>query len=392
LFGSQALETAIGLTVMFFVLATAASAVTESISRIMQKRAKDLEGIIREMFTKRADDKEKRRDRVTAVKANRQQAETFMNLFKDTSIWQGAESAAGHTLLLKKKVGNSYLSARSFAEAVHEVVKTKPVDEVADALKLVPSLEKRLTVLVDEAKRGILDVKAGLESWFDETMSRAEGAYKRWAALVLFVVGLAFAVLGNASSTDVARGLWQDPATRAAVAEAAGNLQADSTDDITSVAEATLKLGEIGLPVGWDVSESDDVMGEDHTKANNGLVSFFQHSKPWEAAITILGWFLTALLVMLGGPFWFDLLTRLVALRSAGKKPPTADEDGTSATALALAAATVKSPTPGSGTRAALTSQARAEYEQELNPLRDLLTKITELREEAERNAAGAAP
>jgi hypothetical protein len=36
-----------------------------------------------------------------------------------------------------------------------------------------------------------------------------------------------------------------------------------------------------------------------------------------------LGWLITALAVSLGGPFWFELLNRLVDMRGAGKKPPS---------------------------------------------------------------------
>jgi hypothetical protein len=292
----------------------------------MKKRSNDLEETIIEMLTERGADAAESRlqSRRQGVKARQRESQAFMDLFKGTSVWQAAEAAAGRSLILRKKVGNSYLSAKSFAEAISEVLAS---DATADLIKTVPSLEKRLRVLADEAKRGLIDVKAGLESWFDETMSRAEGAYKRWASLVLFLVGLTFAVLGNASTADVARNLWQDTATRAAVAEAATTLTEDGVDKsgldadkdgIITVAEANDKLGEFSLPVGWDVSQADD------DPANDGLIAFFKQSSFWGAALTIVGWVLTALLVMLGGPFWFDLLIRLVALRGAGPKPPTA--------------------------------------------------------------------
>ncbi|MCZ6661544.1 MAG: hypothetical protein O6951_01275, partial [Actinobacteria bacterium] len=49
-----------------------------------------------------------------------------------------------------------------------------------------------------------------------------------------------------------------------------------------------------------------------------------------------LGWIITILLVSLGAPFWYGALTQLVSMRSAGSKPPTADKDDTSVTALLL--------------------------------------------------------
>ena len=50
MFGSQALETAIGLALMFFVIATASSAVVEFVSRLMGKRSADLEKTIKHML------------------------------------------------------------------------------------------------------------------------------------------------------------------------------------------------------------------------------------------------------------------------------------------------------------------------------------------------------
>jgi len=49
MFGSQAIEVAIGLVLAFFLLATAASAVVEVISALYQKRAKDLEAALNRM-------------------------------------------------------------------------------------------------------------------------------------------------------------------------------------------------------------------------------------------------------------------------------------------------------------------------------------------------------
>lgn len=46
----------------------------------------------------------------------------------------------------------------------------------------------------------------------------------------------------------------------------------------------------------------------------------------WE---TFAGWLITALAISLGAPFWFDLLNKLVQLRSSGKKPDEASSKPT---------------------------------------------------------------
>jgi hypothetical protein len=50
MFDSQALETVIGLVLMFFIVSLGASSITEIFSRLFQKRAKDLEDAIGAML------------------------------------------------------------------------------------------------------------------------------------------------------------------------------------------------------------------------------------------------------------------------------------------------------------------------------------------------------
>jgi hypothetical protein len=75
----------------------------------------------------------------------------------------------------------------------------------------------------------------------------------------------------------------------------------------------------------------------------------------------LLGWIVTGLLVTLGAPFWFNLLTQLTSLRSTGAKPPPAAQDGASATSLqqdltsaapAVFAVRPPAPEPGPGVEA----------------------------------------
>jgi hypothetical protein len=179
------------------------------------------------------------------------------------------------------------------------------------------NLQKRLRPLALEARGDLISIKSGLERWFDETMQRTEGAYKRWATSVLFVVGLLLAVGGNVSTVHVAEQLWQSPVTRQAVVDAASKVvsQGSPPSQLNNVAATTNQLQVLSLPIGWDQTQRGS------------------------RTATFAGWLLTALLIMLGGPFWYDLLTRLVPLRSSGTKPPEAADDPASATRAGLASA-----------------------------------------------------
>ena len=53
----------------------------------------------------------------------------------------------------------------------------------------------------------------------------------------------------------------------------------------------------------------------------------------------VLGWGMTAVLVMVGAPFWFELLERLITFKSGGSggQPARADQDPAAATPRVLA-------------------------------------------------------
>lgn len=84
---------------------------------------------------------------------------------------------------------------------------------------------------------------------------------------------------------------------------------------ITDVASVTDQLAELHFPIGWTDAKVNDPL--------------------WWLA-HVLGWLITAGLIMLGAPFWFDLLGKLVPLRSSGQAPAKAADDKTSATGQLL--------------------------------------------------------
>src|SRR4051812_14424108 len=189
MFGSQALETAIGLAMMFVIIASAASMMAEIISRVFKKPARDLESAIVGMLGKSPNP-----EKSTASGLERD-FETSAALFKNTSVYRASSRAAGKAA--DKVRMPSYLSAKAFADATVEML--TDVDKAGTAVlrgldELPGNLRDRLRPLVREAGMDVVKFKAGLERWFDDTMGRAEGAYKRWTTLVLFLIGLTIAV------------------------------------------------------------------------------------------------------------------------------------------------------------------------------------------------------
>ncbi|MEV0291830.1 hypothetical protein AB0H36_47565 [Kribbella sp. NPDC050820] len=301
MFGSQALETAIGLALMFFVIATAASMITETIAQVFSTRAKNLKSTIGALLA--------------GVAADETHLSEAVESFKGTAVYDAAKAGAGRRLGRVRR-DPSYLSAKAFADGALELLKRD--GRLVDLEHWPAGLRKLLEPIVTEVGADLVSIKASLERTFDEAMERTQGAYKRWATAVLFVIGLIIAVAGNVSTIDVASNLWRDSVTRQAVVDAAGQVAADGSTqtEITNVAQATDELEQLGLPLGWTQA------------AQNEWTNGFGLAE----VTAVGGWLLTAVLVMMGAPFWFDLLTKLVTLRSSGAKPPTAPADPLSAT------------------------------------------------------------
>lgn len=295
MFGSQALDTAVGLVLMLFILATAASSILELMNRIGRKRSRNLEHAIGTLLGGSGN--------------GGADARAALDAFRRTSVYAGAISAAGRS-------GPAYLSAKSFADATLELAaRTGESTE-----RVLPrQLNDRIAVLLQEASNDALELRAGLERWFDEAMGRLSDAYRKQAILTLGVLGFLLAAVSNASTPDVVARLWNGPVTRESVVSAAQNVgQGRDASALADVARTTDALAQLSVPVGW-------VGG-----VPSGAGWWLGH---------LLGWALTAVLVMVGAPFWFDLLGRLVSFRSGGSggQPPRADQDPAAATPRVLA-------------------------------------------------------
>jgi hypothetical protein len=299
-----ALEVAIGLAVLFFVVALASSSIVEIIGTAFKLRAKGLETTVRNML-------------------GEGDAEVATRFIESRVVHALREAEVAWTILGRPKRSRtikieeerklpSQLPARAFAEGLVAVLtEVKQTAGNADDLfaRLPVQLRERIQPMLDETGADLVALKARLEQWFDDSMHRLEDMYQKWSKKILFLVGLALTIMLNASALHIADRLWSNSAERAAVVAAVDdlvtdfdtvvpptgtqNLPTEPAQSFSEVADSIGQLDVIGVPLGWA-----DV----------------QFSASW-IALSALGWLVTALLVRLGAPFWYDILARLFALR-----------------------------------------------------------------------------
>jgi hypothetical protein len=217
----------------------------------------------------------------------------------------------------------SYIPSRSFAlalmdiaarGAVTDAVSSRPDAGVvslegvrANILNIGnPAVQRVLLTAIDSAQNDFDKAVANIQAWFDGSMDRVSGWYKRSTQWMLFGIGLILAVGWNINTLTIADQLFHDTALRAAIVARA---EAASEAGTVPVSADMDVLREMNLPLGWDDPTARDVGW-------------------WQM---VLGWLITAIAATLGAPFWFDVLNKIMVIRSTvkphEKSPEEASED-----------------------------------------------------------------
>lgn len=185
-------------------------------------------------------------------------------------------------------------------------------------------------------------LQINIETWFNDTMDRLSGWYKRKAQLTAFFIGAAAALLLNIDTIQITTQLWKEPALREAISANAEIImqqyqQAYPTGEGDPIsALQTAQDQYIGLPVGWSLNVVQ--LNPEETCSFSpgpgqvfGIIWNQECRRPFGATSSTNGlWWMFAKLVGIimtgmasaqGSSFWFDIFMKIVNVRSAGIKP-----------------------------------------------------------------------
>lgn len=250
----------------------------------------------------------------------------------------------------------SYLPSGVFADSLLHLLRSGGLrkGEVGrdDAMAVLiedvqqPELRTTLQALHDSALDSGIPFRLRLQQWFDDTMERASGWYKRLAHVVLFLVGFIMAIWLNVDALHIAGALSVNGDLRKTIATKAADFASTqiakgasmavapsaplpggspaSAEDLNARLEVQMQayntavsnLDALGLPIRWGKNEKLYVM-----------------SNPVGA---VFGWLLSALAAAMGANFWFSILGGLLKMRLAGSKPEPASSAPMVATSTAL--------------------------------------------------------
>lgn len=320
MFGSEILDVAIGLIFMFLLLSLVCSSIKEAFETVLKFRARDLARGLREMFGDKdgtgfvaalyrhplidglyiGDYSPKKASNLPSYIPSRLFALTVMDLLKPASAHSTA-GAADATVAASDGMANAGEGLSGLRSAV--------------SLSENATVKRALLPLIDAAGNDALRARQNIEDWFNGSMDRVSGWYKRRTQIIIGSVALLVALLMNVDTVSIARYLSTSQTARSVIVarlNESTKVEAPTTYQLTDPIGWLERQG--GVPVGWLFDPEPGQTLQDY-------------ARDWRRPpITFGGWLLklagiafTAFAITLGAPFWFDVLNKFMVIRSTVK-------------------------------------------------------------------------
>ena len=261
MFGSEILDVALGLIVVYLLLSFFATALREAVERGVRARAVHLERGIRELL----DDPDG-----TGI------AKEFYEHPLIYSLYLGGYSSK----TTRRQGANlpAYVAPSKFATAALDMLARGPasaptaatntaVDMSPDALRervkrfRSPRLQHLLLMAIDRSNGDVAKLQHYIEEWFNSAMDNVSGVYKRYTQYWLFAIWLALPVSLNVNTITVANYVSRNKAARESIVKRAEAIAQDSalrrtSTDTADICKRYHELVALDLPIGWSRSPS----------------------------------------------------------------------------------------------------------------------------------------
>ena len=344
MFDSQALEVAIGLVLVFLLVSLALTAVRECVETFFKSRAVDLEHAIAELL----DDRDG-----TGIREKFYSHPLVFALFPgnarltkfdaDGNAKLGAGGAAARRALVGEDLKKLDKSTRkNLPSYIPREIFSTVLEDLIGSGDVKGRLRDAYDALLRTNNGDLVAARKGVEGWYDAAMDRASGWYRRRSQIIVGMLGVVLAVLLNINAVTVGRYLATNSAARAQAVALAGrvdpkSLPADSAERLTAFQDLVAPLS---LPVGWNAEQIASIK----KRLNVGWSDL-----AGEILLLVAGYLIVGFAATLGAPFWFDVLGKIMVVRSTvkprEKSPDEASKDAGGTTPAQDVQAAAASPT-----------------------------------------------
>lgn len=249
------------------------------------------------------------------------------------------ESPNIQTLMRKKGRLPAYIPAKNFVLAIVEqldgnfykngVITPLTKDNLPDGASILPhdmvvvlqTISKQVASVPIE--QFTVEFEKRLEEFYNLTMDRVTGWYKRRVRRLLIALGFVLSVALNIDTIKVVNDAMADKGKLSkAVDNIAANLPANEKLNISAII-VNDSLGTIRIEQATDSINGLVLTYKKTTGYELGYKNWDDFKEQWSKDFLkkLLGVLLTAFALQLGSNYWFDLMNRAVNVRATGRKP-----------------------------------------------------------------------
>ena len=233
---------------------------------------------------------------------------------------------------------------KSLSQLSHDVI------GIANSPQVVEAVRERFAeaaAKLEQEELQLATMRLNTETWFNESMDRLSGWYKRKVQFLAFIIGLVLAITLNVDSITLIDHLWKEPAVREALVANAieytkenpelPNVAIEDNKVTSAVDYFNLQFKDLNLPLGWkyesvslETGQTCQILpfGRDVVWGLKDKSAADKCNKIANAPVDSAGWFVKMLGIIFsaaaaaqGAPFWFDILKKVVNIRGSGANP-----------------------------------------------------------------------
>ena len=287
---------------------------------------------------------EKVRDIVTSADFQSKYLKEYTNKYPDISSYIGKSILIYVTIISDKDINNL------IKELTRYIPDLPNIPHIPQHLeRSLHNLAKQSQFKAQELEVQLSQFQLEVENWYDNSMLRAKGVYKRNARLVAIIIGFVIAIAANADTFHIVDRLSKDQVLRESVSSYAEEVRDKAKSDFekTGKVSSTIKQDidkkikeEISLPLGWNKQNSTEerfsrhhvfsLFDEDDGKKDGKKIETKYLFLFPKSILTVCGWLVSAIAISMGSSFWFDLLGKFIDIKNVGKKTPESSDANSS--------------------------------------------------------------
>lgn len=342
--GFPILDLVVGIIFMFFLLSIICSSIVEMILTVKRVRAKVLGQWLLTIFN------------TEVMNAKNERVPLGKEIMDHCAL----------TALSPSGRAPAYIDAKNFVAAVLDkitvysnVVNPSTIDEFIQSIESTTALSAELkrafliyateaedtfTALTEKTSGAIEMFRKKMENWYDSNMDRISGTMKvKYTRRFTLIAGIFITLFLNADTIEVSKYLYSNPEARAEIAAKAYETGLD-----TAIMQNINRIRQRG-------AAQDDTMKLTVNQLSDSLKTKMKEINEAEAALKesfplgwsrsqfvaqktgldwlefifskLIGMAVTVIAIMMGAPFWFDVLNKISNMRGTGKKPPPSSSD-----------------------------------------------------------------